>query len=144
MALDSCLRDEYKRYLSIFKLMRLDEDGYLTLSYENWKVCPKEKNTIMPAGLPAYSNAQISGFEKYIAALKATGLVRSILHYEDGTVWLYMKPEAYSSSGALRVCLKEREKMVSCLGHHFIKGHDSLALAYGRRKGKKTREEVVL
>lgn len=129
------MRDSYNRYVQIFKMMRLGEEGHSILSYEEWKDAPKHRSSIMPESLPERSKAQVAGFEAWLAAVRATGLVRAIVNYADGTKWLYMDPRAYRG-GALSVCNREYKAMVKVLGHHMLRGHDYHSMSFGRRKGK--------
>ena len=115
--------------------MKLADEGHSVLSYEDWKAAPKRNATIMPADLPELSKAQVAGFEAWLAAVRATGLVRAIVHYSDGTKWLYMDKRAYSG-GSLSICKREYKAMCDVLGHHLLRGHDYHALSFGSRKGK--------
>jgi hypothetical protein len=139
----------YNRYVEIFKWTKLADEGYSVLSYEDWKAAPKRNGTIMPGDLPERSKAQVAGFEAWLAAVRATGLVRAIIHYSDGTKWLYMDERAYASrfgfgSGdVLSICKREYDAMVKVLGHHLLRGHDCRGLSFGRRKGKSPVEWIT-
>lgn len=137
------LRQNYDSYVEIFNWMRLADEGYSVLSYDGWKDAPKHKSTIMPENLPERSKAQVAGFEAWLAAVRATGFVRAIVHYSNGTKWLYMSEGAYDGRGALSICKREYDAMVKVLGHHLLRGHDSRALAFGRRKGKSPVEWIT-
>ena len=130
------IKPVYDRYVGIFKWTKLADEGHSVLSYEDWKAAPKRNGTIMPGDLPEFSKAQVAGFEAWLAAVRATGLVRAIIHYSDGSKWLYMKEGAYNGRGAWAVCMSEYDAMVKVLGHHFLRGHDFRSLSFGRRKGK--------
>jgi hypothetical protein len=137
------IKPVYDRYVEIFKWMKLADEGYSVLSYEDWTAAPKRNGTIMPLYLPKRSKAQVAGFEAWLAAVRATGLVRAIIHYSDGSKWLYMKEGAYNGSGTLAVCMGEYDAMCKVLGHHLLRGHDSRGLSFGRRKGKSPVEWIT-
>ena len=133
---------QFERYEDYFKLIKLSDEGHKLLSFDEWMQSPKQKNSIMPANLPKYSKAQHAGLNQFLEALKARNMIRAIFHYKNEQVWLYMNGQAYDSHGAINVCLKEYKTMVSCLGHHLLRGHDCHPLAFGRRKGKATIEII--
>lgn len=89
----------------------------------------------MKIKIQSFTLAQMQSFEKFISFLKRKKLLRAILHYRNGEVWLYTKPEAYNHVGAW-ACKKEYNKLVKYNGQAIMRGHDYHPLNYGRRIGK--------
>lgn len=75
-----------------------------------------------------------------LTALKATGFVKAVVHYGDGSFWLWMKNESYNVNGELVPTL---QNILWHVERRFIRGHDCDKKLFGSRKSKSTEIELV-